>query len=100
MVGSGSREKWEASSVTKKDVKDLRSAGYLAAGIAHRLPYKDQVVPTSGAGERVVFIPHFLRGLGFPLHPFVRGLLFYYGLDFQDLAPNSFLHISVLHRLV
>ena len=41
-----------------------------------------------------MFIPHFLRGLGFPLHPFVRGLMFYYGLDFHDLAPNSFLHIS------
>ena len=34
------------------------------------------------------------RGLGFPLHPFVRGLMYYYGLDFQELAPNSFLHIS------
>ena len=41
---------------------------------------------------RVVFIPHFVRGLGFPLHPFVRG--FYYGLYFHDLAPNSFLNIS------
>ena len=41
-----------------------------------------------------MFIPHFLRGLGFPLHPFIRGLMFYYGLDFHDLAPNSFLHTS------
>ena len=40
-----------------------------------------------------MFIPHFLRGLGFSLHPFVRGLMFYCGLDFHDLAPNSFLHI-------
>ena len=36
----------------------------------------------------MVFLPHFLYGLGFPLHPFVRGLMFYYGLDFHDLAPN------------
>ena len=59
--------------------------------------------PASGQGadrphpephERLVFIPHFVRGLGFPLHPFVRGLMFYYGLDFHDLAPNSFLNIS------
>ena len=41
----------------------------------------------------VVFIPHFLHGLGFPLHPFVCGLTFYYGLDFHDLAPNSFLNL-------
>ena len=25
---------------------------------------------------------------------FVRGLMFYYGLDFHDLAPDSFLHIT------
>ena len=42
----------------------------------------------------MIFISHFLRGLGFALHPFVRGLMFYYGLDFHDLAPDSFLHIS------
>jgi len=48
----------------------------------------------SRSGERVVFISHFLRGLGFALHPFVRGLMFYYGLDFHDLAPDSFLHVS------
>ena len=45
--------------------------------------------------ERVVFLSHFVRGLGFPLHPFIRGLMFYYGLDFHDLAPNSILNISV-----
>ena len=37
---------------------------------------------------------HFLRGLGFALNPFVRGLMFYYGLDFHDLAPDSILLIS------
>ena len=44
--------------------------------------------------ERVVFLPHLVRGLGFPLYPFVRGLMFYYGLDFHDLAPNFILNIS------
>ena len=69
-------------------------AGYLAKEIAHRLPAKKQIIPTPKPGERVVFIPYFLRGLGFSLHPFVRGLMFYYGLDFHDLASNSFLNIS------
>ena len=44
--------------------------------------------------ESVVFVPHFLRGLGFTLDPFVRGLMFYYGLDFHDLAPDAIPHIS------
>ena len=53
-----------------------------------------QIVPTLEPHERVVFLPHFVRGLGFPLHPFVYGLMFYYGLDFRDLAPNFVLNIS------
>ena len=93
MSGSGSQGKWVASSITEKDVKELREAGYLTMDVAHRLPTKKQVIPTPEPDERVVFIPHFLRGLGFPLHPFVCGLMFYYGLDFHDLASNSFLHI-------
>ena len=41
-----------------------------------------------------MFIPHFLRGLGLTLDPFVRGLMFYYSLDFHDLDPDAILHIS------
>ena len=81
MARSGARGKWEASTVTQKTVEDLRSAGYLAAHIAHRVPAQDQVIPVPEAGERAVFLSHFVRGLGFPLHPFARGQLFFYGLD-------------------
>ena len=28
------------------------------------------------------------------MDPFVRGLMFYHGLEFHDLAPESILHIS------
>ena len=41
-----------------------------------------------------MFLTHFIRGLGFPLHPFVCEIMFYYGLDFHDLAPNFVLNIS------
>ena len=71
------------SSVKEKDITKLREAGYLAEEIAHRLLAKGQIVPTLDPHERLVFIPHFVRRLGFPLHPFVHGLIFYYGLDFQ-----------------
>ena len=82
------------SSIMEEDITKLREAGYLATNIAHRLPDAGQIVPTPGPHERVVFLTHFIRGLGFHLHPFVRGLMFYYGLDFHDLAPDSLLHIS------
>ena len=82
-----------ASTVKEKNIANLRAAGYLAADIAHRLPDNEQVIPTPGPHERVVFLAHFVRALRFPLHPFVRGLMFYYGLDFHDLAPNFVLNI-------
>ena len=83
-----------ASTVKEKNIASLQAAGYLAVDIAHRLPEGGQVIPTPGPHERVVFLAHFVRGLGLPLHPFVRGLMFYYGLDFHDLAPNFVLNIS------
>ena len=82
------------SSFTEEDIKKLREARYLTSEISHRLPARGQVILTPEPGESVVFVSHFLRGLGFGLHPFVRGLMFYYGLDFHDLAPDCFLHIS------
>ena len=81
------------SSLTEGHIKRLRKAGYLSSNIAHRLPDEGELIPTPRPHERVVFLPHFLRGLGFPLHPFVRGLMFYYDLDFHDLAPNFVLRI-------
>ena len=83
------------SSVTEGHIKKLRKAGYLSNDIAHQLPREGQLLPTPRPHERVVFLPHFFRGLGFPLHPFVRELMYYYGVDFHDLSPNSFLNILV-----
>ena len=76
-----------ASTVREKDIKKLREVGYLAKKISHRLPTAGQIVPTPKPHERVVFLPHFIRGLGFTRHPFVRGIMYYYGIDFHDLPP-------------
>mgnify|MGYP006267466429 FL=1 len=94
MSGSDLQGRWMPSSVTEEDVKKLREARFLTGEIPHRLPARGQVIPTPKPGESVVFVSHFLRGLGLALDPFVRGLMFYYGLDFHDLAPDSVLHIS------
>ena len=94
MSGSNFQGWWMPSSVTEEDITKLREVGYLTADVKHRLPAPGQVIPTPEPNERVVFVSHFLRGLGLALDPFVRGLMFYYGLDFHDLAPDSLLHIS------
>ena len=75
-------------------MRKLRDARYLTGEISHRLPAQGQAIPNPQTGESVVFASHFLRGLGFPIDPFMRGLMFYYGLEFHDLAPESILHIS------
>ena len=94
MSGSDLQGRWMPSSVTEEDVLKLREAKFSTTEIWHRFPAQRQAIPNPQPGESVVFMSHFLRGLGFPMDPFVRGLLFYYGLEFHDLAPESILHIS------
>ena len=71
MSGSGAQGKWMVSSANEKDITKLWEAGYLAKEVAHRLPTEGQIVPTLEPHEMVVFIPHFVRRLGFPLHQLV-----------------------------
>ena len=50
--------------------------------------------PNPNKEERVCFISFLLRGVGFPIHPFLRGLLEHYGIQLHNLTPGSILHIS------
>ena len=61
----------------------LREAKFLTAEILHMLPAQRQAIPSPQPGESIVFMSHFLRGLGFPMDPFVRGLLFIMGWNFM-----------------
>ena len=45
-------------------------------------------------GERVCLVPYLLRGLGFPIYPFLRGLLEFYGLQLHNFTPASIFHIA------
>ena len=94
MSGSDLQGRWMPSSVTEEDVLKLREAKYLAYEISHRLPAEGQAIPTPEPHADGVFVSHHRRGLGFPMDPFMRGLMFYYGLEFHDLAPESILQIS------
>ncbi|KAJ1262321.1 hypothetical protein BS78_09G097600 [Paspalum vaginatum] len=50
--------------------------------------------PDPHGDEVVVLVPFYEHGFGLPLHPFVRGLLFFYGLEIQHLNPNAILHMA------
>src|SRR3954468_19873535 len=69
MSGSGAGGKWMASSVKKKDITELREAGYLAKEITHRLPTKGQIVPTPEPHERVVVSYTFRPRVGVSTSP-------------------------------
>ena len=88
------------SSVTEEDVLKLREAKFLTAEIPHRLPAQGQAIPTPQPGESMVFTSHFLRGLGFPIDPFVRGLMFYYGAGISRLSSGVHSPNFIIHRRV
>jgi hypothetical protein len=46
-----------------------------------------------------MFLAFLLRGLSFPAHEFLRGLLFVYGVQLHQLTPNSILHIACFMTL-
>ena len=51
--------------------------------------------PTPRGDELVVFEDYFYRGFGVPIHPFLHGLIDYYGISLCNLSPNSILHVSI-----
>ena len=83
---------WTAkSNVPSKSLQLLEKEGQIPAG-QWRKP-GDEVIPKPTKGERVVFADHVKRGLSLPLHAFVRGLLYVYGLQVHDLPPNAVMQI-------
>ena len=55
---------------------------------------KPESFPNPSMGERVCLVPYLLRGLGFPIHPFLCGPLEFYGLQLHNFTPASILHIA------
>ena len=67
----------------------LQAEGYLPpafmvpvrAGLAtYKGGKQAESAPNPSKGERVCFVSYLIRGLGFPIHPFLQGLLEFYGL--------------------
>ena len=83
------RGEWERCFVSHSQLEKLQTQGFLPpadlvpvrAGLASlNGKTQEEDFPNLSAGEQVCFIPYLLRGVGFPIHPFLRGLLEYYDL--------------------
>ncbi|KAK1668423.1 hypothetical protein QYE76_056582 [Lolium multiflorum] len=86
-----------------RDPKSPLKTSTLKKGIskkqdALRFP-SEESYPTPPMEYRVSFVDHLIRGLSAPIHNFLRGLLFMYGLQLHHLTPNSILHISIFITL-
>ena len=80
---------WGRCSVLHSELVTLQAEGYLLpafivpvrAGLAtYKGGKQAESVPNPSKGERVCFVSYLIRGLGFPIHSLLRGLLEVYGL--------------------
>ncbi|KAK1682491.1 hypothetical protein QYE76_043339 [Lolium multiflorum] len=76
----------------------LKRLGLMKKEDAIRFP-SEESYPKPPMEYRVSFVDHLIRGLSTPIHDFLRGLLFVYGIQLHQLTPNSILHISIFIML-
>ncbi|KAK1597547.1 hypothetical protein QYE76_007992 [Lolium multiflorum] len=89
---------WERSKISNQDVNTLKRLGLMKKEYAIRFP-SEESYPNPPMEYRVSFVDHLIRGLSAPIHDFLRGLLFVYGIQLHQLTPNSILHISIFITL-
>ncbi|KAK1631245.1 hypothetical protein QYE76_005560 [Lolium multiflorum] len=89
---------WERSKISNQDVNVLKKLGLMKKEDAIRFP-SEESYPNPPMEYRVSFVDHLIRGLSTPIHDFLRGLLFVYGIQLHQLTPNSILHISIFITL-
>lgn len=85
-----------ARSQTRSRLEDLERKGFLPPpGQSLDASLRNKVALRRRGMARWWFFSLFYeRGLGFPLHPFVLGILFYYRSELQNLHPNTILQIA------
>jgi hypothetical protein len=81
------------SEFLQTDLTKAQNDGLIADGDQVIFPSTKRI-PKPLSGYRVIFFAFLLRGLSFPAHEFLHGLLFIYGVQLHQLTPNSILHIT------
>src|SRR4051794_35946625 len=78
---------WGRSKFNNAEHWNLKKLGLLRNG-DKMAPPGDEATPTPPAGFRVMFTEFLVRGLSTPIHKFLCGLLFVYGIQLHQLTPN------------
>jgi hypothetical protein len=85
--------KWVPSEFKESDLAKAKKEGLLATDTSIVFSGTERI-PKPPSDHRVMFLAFLLRGLSLPIHEFLRGLLFVYGVQLHQLTPNSILHIA------
>jgi hypothetical protein len=85
---------WCHSKFVDKDLRKAAKYGLLKDDVVEVRVAGLEITPTLPAGFWVRFFAFVLRGLSFPPHEFLRGLLLAYGIHLHDLNPNTIIHIA------
>jgi hypothetical protein len=72
--------RWVQTKVGDKELSQTEKMGLLKNTPAESLAAGPEIIPWPPRRFRVIFIAFLLRGLSLPPHPFLRGLLFAYGI--------------------
>ena len=79
---------WKSSKCTDSHLLDLMEKHLLQPrNVIHWRGSVGESFPHEGGNESVVFLPHVLRGLGFPISDIFHGLLHYWGGSSASLDP-------------
>jgi hypothetical protein len=92
-ITANSATSWVPSDFMQKDLEKAQADGLISDDDQVVFPSTD-CIPKPPSGFRVMFLAFLLRGLSFPAHELLCGLLFVYGVQLHQLTPNSILHIA------
>jgi len=91
---------WKSSKCTGSHLLNLVESYLLQArSVIHWRRSEGESFPHEEENESVVFLPYVLRGLGFPISDFFRGLLHHWGVQVHHLTPNSIFKILIFVHL-
>jgi hypothetical protein len=77
---TNSSTSWVPSEFSQTDLTKAQKDGLITEGDQVIFPSTERI-PKPPSGYRVMFLAFLLRGLSFPAHEFLRGLLFVYGVQ-------------------
>jgi hypothetical protein len=86
--------RWVQTKAGDKELSPAEKMGMLKNTPVESFAAGPEIIPWPPPGFWVIFIAFLLWGLSLPPHPFLRILLFAYGIQLHDLNPNTILHIA------